>query len=143
MTAHRTDDNAPRWEDIDPDAIDYEARDGFPSGHERTLRALRSKIGSTEALLRRYLRELGVSLGGDLAKVSIPTHLQYRDPFAFDRARRVRSAQTTLESQRQRFCQVLSDHCAEKTRLREEVKVEDDDDTDDVETDESCPSQEL
>jgi len=143
MTGDSTPNNVPRWEDIDLDAIDYEARDGLSSGHERTLRALRSKTGSTEALLRRYLRELGVSLGGDLAKVSIPTHLQYRDPFAFDRARRVRSAQTTLESQRQRLCQVLSDHCAEKTRLREEVKVEGDDDTDDVDADESCPSQEL
>src|SRR6056297_218470 len=98
MTAHRTTNDVPRWEDLDLDAIDYEARDGLPSGHERTLRALRSKIDSTEAVLQRYLRELGVSSRGDLAKVSIPTHLQYRDPYAFERARRARSAQTTLES---------------------------------------------
>jgi hypothetical protein len=126
MTAHRTPDDAPRWEDIDPDAIDYEARDGFPSGHERTLRALRSKLDYTEALLRRYLRELGVSAGGDIAKVSIPTHVQYRDPFAFDRARRARSAQTTLEGQRKRFCRIYVKHCAAKARLREEAEVEDD-----------------
>jgi hypothetical protein len=125
--------DVPRWEDLDLDDIDYEARDGLPSGHERTLRALRSKIESTEAVLQRYLRELGVSSGGDLAKVSIPTHLQYRNPFAFDRARRARSAQTTLESQRKRFCQVHADHCAEKARLREEADGEDDDDTDDEE----------
>ena len=134
MTSHRTPNDVPRWEDIDPDAIDYEARDGFPSGHERTLRALRSKIESTEALVRRYLRELGVSAGGDLATVSIPTHVQYRDPFAFDRARRARSAQTTLESQRKRFCRVYADHCAAKARLREEVEVEDDGDNDDRKT---------
>ena len=133
MTAHRTTNDVPRWEDIDLDAIDYEARDGFPSGHERTLRALRSKIDSTKALLRRYFRELGVSAGGDLAKVSIPTHVQYRDPFAFDRARRARSAQTTLESQRTRFCRVYADHCTEKSRLREELEVENDGDTDDGE----------
>jgi hypothetical protein len=125
--------DVPRWEDLDLDDIDYEARDGPPSGHERTLRALRSKIESTEAVLQRYLRELGVSFGGDLAKVSIPTHLQYRDPYAFERARRARSAQSTLESQRKRFCQVLADHCAEKARLREEAEGEDDDDTDDEE----------
>ena len=34
----------------------------------------------------------------DLARVSIPTHIQHRDPFAFDRARRARSSQMTLES---------------------------------------------
>jgi len=123
----------PRWEELDLDGIDYEARDGLPSGHERTLRALRSKIESTEAVLHRYLRELGVSSGGDLAKVNIPTHLQYRDPYAFERARRARSAQSTLESQRKRFCQVLADHCAEKARLSEEAEGEDDDETDDEE----------
>jgi hypothetical protein len=125
--------DVPRWEDLDLDDIDYEARDGLPSGHERTLRALRSKIESTEAVLQRYLRELGVSSGGDLATVSIPTHLQYRDPYAFERVRRARSAQATLESQRKRFRQVLADHCAEKARLREKTEGEDDDDTDDEE----------
>ena len=110
MTSHRTTNDVPPWEDIDLDAIDYEAGDGLPSDHERTLRALRSKTDSTEALLRRYFRELGVSVGGDLAKVSIPTHVQYRDPFAFDRARRARTAQSNLRSQRQRFCQVYREH---------------------------------
>ena len=125
--------DVPRWEDVDLGDIDYEARDGLPSGHERTLRALRSKIDSTEAVLRRYLRELGVSAGGDLTRVTIPTHAQYRDPFAFDRARRARSAQTTLESQRNRFCEVYAAHCAEKARLREEAEAEDDGDTDNEE----------
>lgn len=133
MTGDSTPNNVPRWEDIDLDAIDYEARDGLSSGHERTLRALRSKIGSTEALLRRYLRELGVSSGGDLAKVSIPTHLQYRDPFAFDRARRARCSQMTLESQRNRFSRVYADHCAEKARLREKAEAKGDDGTNDGE----------
>lgn len=99
-----------RWEDIDIDDIDYDAHDGNPSGHERTLRSLRSQIDSSEAILRRYLRELGVPTGGDLARVSIPTHVQYRDPFAFDRARRARTAQLNLRSQRRRFCQVYREH---------------------------------
>ena len=90
MTDDLTPIDVPRWEDVDLGDIDYEARDGLPSGHERTLRALRSKIDSTEAVLQRYFRELGVSAGGDLTRVTIPAHVQYRDPFAFDRARRAR-----------------------------------------------------
>ncbi|WP_193310757.1 hypothetical protein [Halorubrum halophilum] len=100
----------PRWEDIDFDAIDYEARDENATGHERTLRSLRSQIDSTEAILNRHLRELGVSTGGDLARVAIPRHIQYRDPFAFDRARKSRSAQSNLRSRRQRFCRVYAQH---------------------------------
>ena len=99
-----------RWEDIDINEIDYDVLDENPTGHERTLRSLRSQIDSTEAILRRYLRKLGVPTGGDLARVSIPTHVQYRDPFAFDRTRRVRTAQSNLRSQRQRFCQVYREH---------------------------------
>jgi len=100
----------PRWEDINPDDIDYEAREGNPTGHERTLRSLRSQIESTEAILKRYLRELGVSTGGDLAQVAIPTHIQYRDPFAFDRTRKARSAQSSLRNRRQRFYRVYAQH---------------------------------
>ncbi len=106
----------PRWEDIDPNDIDYEARDENPTGHERTLRSLRSQIDSTEAILRRYLRELGVSTSGDLARVSIPTHVQYRDPFAFDRARQARTAQSNLRSRRQYFCQVFAEHRRRKQK---------------------------
>jgi len=43
--------DVPRWEDIDVNAIDYEARDGQPTGHERTLHSLRSQIDFTEAIL--------------------------------------------------------------------------------------------
>jgi hypothetical protein len=117
----------PRWEDIDLDDIDYETSDGLPTGHERTLRSLRSKIEYTEARLRRYLRELGVS-GADPTTASIPTHVYYRDPFAFDRARRAESAQSTLKNQRRRFCELYAKHKQEKARLREEV--EDDDNAD-------------
>jgi hypothetical protein len=100
----------PRWEDIDLNAIDYEARDGESTGHERTLRSLRSQIDFTEAILRRYLRELGVPTSGDLARVTIPTHVQYRDPVAFDRTRRALSAQSRLQNRRRRFCQVYARH---------------------------------
>jgi hypothetical protein len=104
------------WEDIDIDDIDYDAHDGNPSGHERTLRSVRSQIDSSEAILRRYLRELGVSTSSDLARVSIPTHVQYRDPFAFDRARRARTAQSNLRSRRQYFCQVYAEHRRRKQK---------------------------
>jgi len=117
---------SPRWEDIDLDNIDYEASDGLPTGHERTLRALRSKIESSEVRLQRYLRELGVS-SADPATASIPTHVYYRDPFAFDRARRAESAQSTLKNQRRRFCQLYAKHRQEKTRLREEATDENED----------------
>jgi len=106
----------PRWEEIDFEEIDYEARDENPTGHERTLRSLRSQIDSSEAILKRYLRELGVSTVGDLVHVSIPTHVQYRDPFAFDRARRARTAQSNLRSRRQRFCQVYAEHRRRKQK---------------------------
>jgi isopentenyldiphosphate isomerase len=133
MTSDLTPTDVPRWEDVDLGDIDYEARDGLPSGHERTLQALRSKIDSTEAMLRRYFRELGVSAGGNLTRLTIPTHVQYRDPFAFARARSARSAQTTLGRQRNRFCKVYAAHCAEKVHLREEAEVEDDGNTDNEE----------
>ena len=110
----------PRWVDIDTDDIDYEASDGLPTGHERTLRSLRSKIEYTEARLKRHLRELGVS-GADPATASISPHVYYRDPFAFDRARKVESEQSTLKNQRRRFCQLYAEHTQEKTRLREEA----------------------
>ncbi len=100
----------PRWEDIDLDAIDYDARDEDTTGQERVLRSLRSQIDATEAILKRHLRELGVSISGDLARVTIPTHIQYRDPFAFDRARKARSAQSSLRNRRQRFCRVYAQH---------------------------------
>jgi hypothetical protein len=112
--------DVPRWEDIDLDGIDYEARDGQPTGHEQTLRSLLSQIDSTEAILRRYLRELGVPTSGDLARVTIPTHVQYRDPVAFDRTRRARSAQSRLQSRRRRFCQVYARH---RNRKRDHEKT--------------------
>ena len=110
----------PRWEDIDPDDIDYEASDGLPTGHERTLRSLRSKIEYTEARLKRHLRDLGIS-SADPATASIPAHVYYRDPFAFDRARRAESEQSTLKNQRRRFCQLFAKHKQEKASLREEA----------------------
>lgn len=102
--------DTPRWEDINLDDIDYESREGNPTGLERTLRSLRFQIDSTEALLQRYLRELGVSTGGDLSQITIPSHVQYLDPFAFDRARKARNTQSTLQNRRQRFCRVYAQH---------------------------------
>jgi hypothetical protein len=104
--------------------VDYEAIDGLPTGHERALRTLRSQIDSSKTLLRRYLRELGISPGGDLATVTVPTHLRYRDPFAFDRARKARSTQSTLESQRRRFCQLYAEHKRVKTCLKNDADQE-------------------
>ncbi len=100
----------PRWEDIDLDSIDYDPTEIEATGKERTLRSLRSQIDSSEAVLRRYLRELGVSPGGDPVRATIPSHLCSRDPFAFDRARKARSAQSNLESRRRRFCHVYAEH---------------------------------
>jgi len=112
--------DVPRWEDIDVNAIDYEARDGQPTGHERTLHSLRSQIDFTEAILQRNLRELGVATSGDLTRVTIPTHVQYRDPVAFDRTRRARSTQSRLQSRRRRFCQVYAHH---RNRKRDHEKT--------------------
>lgn len=119
-TPVRSPHGGPRWEDIDPDDVDYKARNGQPTGYERDLASLRHRITTTEAQLKRYFRELGINSGGDLVDVQIPAYQRFRDPFAFDRARRAKTAQSNLESHRRRFCELHAKHREEKVRLATE-----------------------
>ena len=112
----------PRWEEVNPDEIDYLASDGVATGYERDLGAVRHQIETTEAQVRSLLSQLGASPGSDPVDVSIPQHRQFRDPYSFHLVSRVRTAQRNLENRRRRFCELYVLHRAKKQRLREEVK---------------------
>ena len=112
----------PRWEEVNPDEIDYLASDGVATGYERDLGALRHQIETTEAQVRSLLSQLEISTGSDPVDVSIPQHRQLTDPYSFHLVSRVRTAQRNLENRRRRFCELYALHRAKKQRLREEVK---------------------
>jgi len=112
----------PRWEEVNPDEIDYLASDGVATGYERDLGAVSHQIETTEAQVRSLLSQLGIPIGSDPVDVSIPQHRQFRDPYSFHLVSRVRTAQRNLENRRRRFCELYALHRAKKQRLREEVK---------------------
>ena len=112
----------PRWEEVNPDEIDYLASDGVATGYERDLGAVRHQIETTEAQVRSLLSQLGIPIGSDPVDVSIPQHRQFTDPYSFHFVRRVRTAQRNLENRRRRFCELYALHRAKKQRLREEVE---------------------
>ena len=53
----------PRWEEVNPDEIDYLASDGVATGYERDLGAVRHQIETTEAQVRSLLSQLGIPIG--------------------------------------------------------------------------------
>jgi hypothetical protein len=82
--------------------------------HKRTLQATAKKIETTEAQLKRYLRQLGKPIPGDLRDVSIQPRMEMatntmRGPIA----RRARTAQQNLETHYRKWADLCEKHLRE------------------------------